>query len=219
MAARKVRSPLVTGTTSAPSRRIRSTFSAWRSQSISPMYTRHGRPIRAQAAAAATPCCPAPVSATTRVAPSIFASIAWPSALLILWAPVCARSSRFSQTSAPHAADSRGANVSAVGRPTQSRNSAPRHAWNSAECRCFATPACSRSSAGTRVSGTNRPPHGPKRPRASGRRPSSSASSCAAASSTRIAVLFIVRAPSNFFHPARRGHEGRDQRRVLAARR
>jgi hypothetical protein len=125
IAARRVRSPLVTGTTSAPSLRIRSTFSACRSQSISPMYTRQGRPMRAHAAAEATPCCPAPVSATMRFAPSIFASMAWPRALLILCAPVCARSSRLSQTSAFQAWDSRGANVSAVGRPTQSRSSAP----------------------------------------------------------------------------------------------
>ena len=51
---------------SAPSRRMRPTFGAWRSMSISPMYTVHGRPRRAQAAALATPCWPAPVSATMR---------------------------------------------------------------------------------------------------------------------------------------------------------
>ncbi len=43
----------------------------------------------------ATPCWPAPVSAMTRVLPSRRVSRAWPSALLILCAPVCARSSRF----------------------------------------------------------------------------------------------------------------------------
>src|SRR3989440_8052107 len=68
MAARKVRSPLVTGTTSAPSRRMRPTLGAWRSMSIEPMYTVHGSPSRAHAAALATPCCPAPVSATMRLA-------------------------------------------------------------------------------------------------------------------------------------------------------
>src|SRR6185437_3509561 len=51
MAARSVRSPLVTGTTLVPSRRMRPTFGAWRCMSISPMYTVHGRPRRAQAAA------------------------------------------------------------------------------------------------------------------------------------------------------------------------
>ena len=35
------------------------------------------------------PCCPAPVSAITRGLPIRFASSAWPTALLILWAPVC----------------------------------------------------------------------------------------------------------------------------------
>ena len=48
----------------------------------------------AQAVAAATPCCPAPVSATTRRLPIRTASSACPKALLILWAPVWARSSR-----------------------------------------------------------------------------------------------------------------------------
>ena len=71
----------------------------------------------------ATPCWPAPVSATMRFAPSRFASSAWPIALLILCAPVCARSSRFSQTSAPQRRDSSRAYVSGVGRPTQVRSS------------------------------------------------------------------------------------------------
>ncbi len=58
MAARSVRSPLVTGSTVAPSRRMRPTFGAWRSMSTSPMYTTQGSPTRAQAAAEATPCWP-----------------------------------------------------------------------------------------------------------------------------------------------------------------
>ncbi len=66
MAARSVWSPLVTGTTVAPSNFMRPTFGAWRSMSTAPMYTVHGRPTRAQAAALATPCWPAPVSATMR---------------------------------------------------------------------------------------------------------------------------------------------------------
>ncbi len=78
---------------------MRPTFGAWRSMSIAPMYTVQGSPTRAQAAALATPCWPAPVSATMRLAPSRFASSAWPMALLILCAPVCARSSRLSHTS------------------------------------------------------------------------------------------------------------------------
>src|SRR5690606_15264982 len=42
---------------------MRSTLSACRLQSISPLYTRHGRPKRALAAAEATPRCAAPVAA------------------------------------------------------------------------------------------------------------------------------------------------------------
>ena len=52
----KVAVPLVTGMTSAPSRRIRYTFSAWRMVSSSPMNTTHSLPIRAAAVAVATPC-------------------------------------------------------------------------------------------------------------------------------------------------------------------
>ena len=121
IAARSVRSPLVTGTTVAPSSRMRPTLGAWRSMSIAPMYTVQGSPSRAQAAALATPCCPAPVSATMRLAPRRRASSACPMALLILCAPVCARSSRLSHTFAPQRAERRAAKVSAVGRPTQLR--------------------------------------------------------------------------------------------------
>ena len=49
----------------------------------------------------ATPCWPAPVSAMMRVLPMRRASSAWPSALLILCAPVWSRSSRLSQTGRP----------------------------------------------------------------------------------------------------------------------
>ena len=86
--------PDVTERTSAPSARIRSTFGAWRWMSSSPMNTTHGSSSRAHAVAVATPCCPAPVSAITRDLPRRRVSSAWPSALLILWAPVWARSSR-----------------------------------------------------------------------------------------------------------------------------
>ena len=48
--------------------------------------------------AVATPCWPAPVSAITRGLPIRWARSAWPSALLILWAPVWSRSSRFRYT-------------------------------------------------------------------------------------------------------------------------
>ena len=77
-AARSVWSPLVTGTTVAPSSFMRPTFGAWRSMSTEPIYTVQGMPSRAQAAADATPCWPAPVSAMTRFAPSFFASSTCP---------------------------------------------------------------------------------------------------------------------------------------------
>ena len=51
--------------------------------------------------AAATPCCPAPVSAMMRFLPMRLASSAWPMVLLILCAPVWLRSSRLSQICAP----------------------------------------------------------------------------------------------------------------------
>ena len=66
----------------------------------------------------ATPCWPAPVSAMMRVLPMRLASSAWPSALLILCAPVWLRSSRLSQTGWPAASDSRSARYSGLGRPT-----------------------------------------------------------------------------------------------------
>jgi hypothetical protein len=131
MAARSVWSPLVTGTTVVPNNFMRPTFGACRSMSTEPMYTVHGRPTRAQAAAVATPCWPAPVSATMRFTPRRLASSACPSALLILCAPVCARSSRFSHTSAPQAFDNVFACVSAVGRPTQLRSSPASSSWKS----------------------------------------------------------------------------------------
>ena len=49
----------------------------------------------AQIVAVATPCWPAPVSAITRRLPMRRVNRAWPSVLLILWAPVWLRSSRF----------------------------------------------------------------------------------------------------------------------------
>ena len=49
----------------------------------------------------ATPCCPAPVSATMRRLPMRTASKACPMALLILCAPVCVRSSRFRKMRGP----------------------------------------------------------------------------------------------------------------------
>ena len=101
MASFRVFEPVVTDTTSAPSNFMRSTFTAWRTVSSSPMYTTQGRPNSAHAVAVATPCWPAPVSAMMRPFPSRLASNTWPIVLLILCAPVCARSSRFSQMRYP----------------------------------------------------------------------------------------------------------------------
>src|SRR6266571_85445 len=94
---------------------MRKTFSAWRSMSSAPMYTWHSKPNRAQTVAVATPCCPAPVSATIRRLPSRRASTAWPSALLSLWAPVWRRSSRLRYRRLLGA--KRSASVSGVNRP------------------------------------------------------------------------------------------------------
>ena len=58
----------------------------------------HSMPSSAAAVAVATPCWPAPVSATSRVLPMRLASSAWPSTLLILCEPVWLRSSRLSST-------------------------------------------------------------------------------------------------------------------------
>jgi hypothetical protein len=63
------RLPDKTGTTVAPSSCMRKTLRAWRTVSTSPMKTVHSRPSRAAAVAVATPCCPAPVSAITRLLP------------------------------------------------------------------------------------------------------------------------------------------------------
>ena len=117
VASLSVRLPDVAGRTSAPSSRMRNTLSAWRAMSTSPMKTMHSRPRRAAAVAAATPCWPAPVSATMRFLPMRLASSAWPSTLLILCEPVWLRSSRLSRTRQPSSADRLAHSVSSDGRP------------------------------------------------------------------------------------------------------
>ena len=84
---------------------------------IANVETTHSKPKRAQTVAAATPCWPAPVSATIRCLPRRRASTAWPSALFSLWAPVWSRSSRLSQIATPSSCDSRLAGNRGVGRP------------------------------------------------------------------------------------------------------
>ena len=117
VASLSVRAPEVTGTTVAPSSSIRNTLSSCRAMSFVPMYTVQPRPRCAATVAVATPCWPAPVSATSAVLPIRWASRPWPSALLILWLPVWARSSRLSSTRTPSASDRRIASVTGVGRP------------------------------------------------------------------------------------------------------
>ena len=103
--------------TSAPSSSIRKTLSSWRFVSTSPMNTVHSRPKSAAAVAAATPCCPAPVSAIMRVLPIRLVRSAWPTTLFSLCEPVWARSSRLSSTRTPSRSDSRAHSVTGVGRP------------------------------------------------------------------------------------------------------
>mmetsp|Transcript_90829 Transcript_90829/g.257171 ORF Transcript_90829/g.257171 Transcript_90829/m.257171 type:complete len:259 (+) Transcript_90829:819-1595(+) len=163
IASLRVFDPLSAGTTLAPSIFMRKTFNDWRSMSTLPMYTMHSRPSSAQAVAVATPCWPAPVSAMMRGLPMRFASSACPSELLILWAPVCASSSRLNQSCAPPSFSERFlAWYSGVGPPTNSArrrfSSATKlgsffiesHATLSSSCACMS------------VSGMYRPPYWPK---------------------------------------------------------
>ena len=84
----------------------------------------------------ATPCWPAPVSAMMRVLPIRLASSACPSALLILCAPVCIRSSRFRKMRAPPQASlSRFASHNGVGRPAYCVSRRVSSAANVASCR------------------------------------------------------------------------------------
>ena len=143
---------------------MRNTFSSWRFMSTSPMYTMHSIPSRAAAVAVATPCWPAPVSATNRVLPIRCASRACPSTLLILCEPVWFRSSRFITRVKPNSSENRGQSVIGFGRPVYSRcrrSSSPR---NSGSAHASANACSSSMHAGTNVSGTKRPPNSPKRP-------------------------------------------------------
>src|SRR5439155_10812937 len=81
-------------------------------------------------------------------------------------APVCARSSRLSQTGpAPTRAANRAASWSGVGRPTYVFSRRRSSAWNASSAMAARKPASSSSRAGMIVSGTYCPPYGPKRPR------------------------------------------------------
>src|SRR5919204_2638957 len=90
-----------------------------------------------------------------------------PTALLILCAPVCARSSRFNHTGPePMRSAKRLASYSGVGRPTYVLSRRSSSAWKASSLSASRNPASSSSRAGMIVSGTYCPPYGPKRPRA-----------------------------------------------------
>mmetsp|Transcript_27089 Transcript_27089/g.51310 ORF Transcript_27089/g.51310 Transcript_27089/m.51310 type:complete len:201 (-) Transcript_27089:857-1459(-) len=124
----------------------------------------HSNPNMAQTVAVATPCCPAPVSAMILSFPSALAIRACPMALLILWAPVCARSSLFSQMLAPPANSvSLGAKCSGVGPPTNSFLYLATSARNSGSTLSFLYSTSISRKASESVSGMNCPPNSPKR--------------------------------------------------------
>ena len=162
IASLSVRLPEPTPTTSAPSSRMRKTFGSWRRMSSSPMYTVQSSPSSAAAVAVATPCWPAPVSAITRGLPMRRVRSPCPIVLLILWAPVCSRSSRFSQISTPASSERRRARNSGEGRPTKFRSSDSSSAWKPGSAKAVSASRSSSSSAAMIVSGTNRPPYSPK---------------------------------------------------------
>src|SRR6202044_2477275 len=87
-----------------------------------------------------------------------------PATLLILWLPVWARSSRLNSTRTPSSADSRGAPLTGVGRPAYSRSRPSSPARKPSSAQAARNSRSSSSHAGTRASGTNRPPNGPNRP-------------------------------------------------------
>ena len=127
-------------------------------------------PKRAHTVALATPCWPAPVSATMRRLPSRCASSAWPTALLILCAPVCARSSRLSQMRAPPTccAQPLGEVERRLAADVVARQRGRARPRRTGRRRPSRSAASSSSSAAITVSGTKRPPKRPKRPSASG---------------------------------------------------
>ena len=132
MAARSVWSPVVTGTTVAPNNFMRPTFGAWRSMSTAPMYTVHGRPTRAQAAARGDAVLPgARLRNDARHAEPLREHGLAQRVVDLVRAGV-----REVLALEPHLARPRpsrvlGACVSAVGRPTQLLSSAASSAWKS----------------------------------------------------------------------------------------
>mmetsp|Transcript_18585 Transcript_18585/g.74184 ORF Transcript_18585/g.74184 Transcript_18585/m.74184 type:complete len:306 (+) Transcript_18585:1132-2049(+) len=98
-----------------------------------------------------------------RVLPNLFARSAWPTALLILCAPVCASSSRLSQICAPPTlSESRFAWYSGVGPPMNCRRYSASSSRKAGSAIAAAYSASSRSCAAASVSGMYRPPNAPK---------------------------------------------------------
>mmetsp|Transcript_6582 Transcript_6582/g.15701 ORF Transcript_6582/g.15701 Transcript_6582/m.15701 type:complete len:275 (-) Transcript_6582:587-1411(-) len=160
MASFKVCDPLFTATTLAPNIFILNTFSFCLSTSTAPMYTMHSIPNSAQAVAVATPCWPAPVSAMMRLFPIFLAKRACPTALLILWAPVWANSSRLNQIWAPPIfSESLFAWYNGVGPPMNSFLKRATSALNSGSTLHLLYISSSSSCAFMRVSGINLPPN------------------------------------------------------------
>ena len=159
MASFRVLLPLVTGFTVAPSKFIRKTLLSCLRISSSPIYTMHSSPSIAQTVAVATPCCPAPVSAMILVLPMRFANKPCPKALLILWAPVWAKSSRFRYICAPPIEWVRfSAKYRGVGLPAKCMRRDSK-SWAKLGSDCAERKAdCSSSKATIKVSGTNCPP-------------------------------------------------------------
>lgn len=163
MASLRVREPVCTAITVAPSSCMRATLRAWRSVSSSPIYTTHSIPKRAAAVAVATPCWPAPVSAIRRVLPIFFASSACPITLLILCEPVWFRSSRFKKKrTPPPCCEKRGTSVSRDGRLEYSWERRRNSARNSSSSFALLNVSSSSSMAAMRDSGIHCPPYCPK---------------------------------------------------------
>mmetsp|Transcript_26463 Transcript_26463/g.32180 ORF Transcript_26463/g.32180 Transcript_26463/m.32180 type:complete len:256 (-) Transcript_26463:543-1310(-) len=119
----------------------------------------HSKSNNAHAAAVATPCCPAPVSAMMRFFPNFMASKACPMALLILCAPVCASSSRLNQICAPpQKSVKRLAKYKGVGPPMKSRRRRASSALKVGSTLHLAQASSNSWCATIKVSGMKRPP-------------------------------------------------------------
>src|ERR1700730_2166505 len=139
------------------------------------MNTMQSRPNSAAAVAVATPCWPAPVSAIRRFLPMRRVRSACPRTLLILCERVWVRAARLRTTRPPRRSERRRHSVTGVGRPAYDCKSPANSRRNASNPHAPRNSRSSSSSAGTRLSGTNRPPNpSPKRPSAAGSGPGGS---------------------------------------------